>query len=375
MALVTSASCRLTVSSAALNAGTTSLAHSASESHALIFIAPPPLGSSPALTATLPARGSRAIARAKFQGFRQPSRDAQEVGGAEAGASAGASQEEAANGAAVSVAGGSEEDEGKRDDDVLPGNLDDAVRQAATSAAYFCNGGGTRAIVELLVPELENLSDEGAQQQLWDTSRTFLDSLKGQLDFENLRAVFPDAGSAALLKNQWPDAAFAFSSLMDRKPVFDSDDVVVLIAPGYQELSVVERIAGMLATEDGMTRPLIMWNARLVSGDVGVGLNVRRLRERFLSTFTTAYSLRPMAVGAIFRRYPSPWQLYLDDPERPGRYLLWREQGSKPNIDDIEEMYIATPGGGQPGEVEPSFLDQAIGIFSSFNRFMKSLSK
>ncbi|CAI5959300.1 unnamed protein product, partial [Closterium sp. NIES-64] len=298
---------------------------------------------------------------------------------------------------------------------VLPTDLDGAVRQAGESAAYFCNGGGTRAIVsgagaehsavaqqrhviwsgavrfsvpnppptprllpflpflsppplprgqvELLVPDLEIKSDEGAQQLLWDTSRTFLESLKGHLDFENVssifpspeyqhfsvgrsanvRAIFPDAGSAALLKNQWPDAPFAFSSLMDRKPVQEQDDVVVLITPEYQQLSVVESIGGMLATEDGLTRPLIMYNPRLVSGDVGVG--------------------------------SIPWQLYLDDPNEPGRYILLRQQGSKPNIDDIEDMYMAASGGGGPGAEEPSFIEQAIGVISSFNRFMQSLSK
>ena len=30
------------------------------------------------------------------------------------------------------------------------------------------------------------------------------------------------------------------------------------------------------------------------SGDVGVGLNARRLASRFMSTFTTTYSLRPI---------------------------------------------------------------------------------
>ncbi|CAI5470769.1 unnamed protein product [Closterium sp. Yama58-4] len=318
------------------------------------------------------ARGSRHVARAKFQGFRQSAGEAQE---ADSAAAAPASAEE--NGAAVAaVAEGAaeERDAGGRDDDVLPTDLDGAVRQAAQSAAYFCNGGGTRAIVELLVPDLEIKSDEGAQQLLWDTSRTFLDSLKGHLDFENVRAIFPDAGSAALLKNQWPDAPFAFSSLMDRKPVQEQDDVVVLITPEYQQLSVVESIGGMLATEDGLTRPLIMYNPRLVSGDVGIGLNVRRLRERFLSTFTTAFCLRPLPVGAIYRRYPNPWQLYLDDPNEPGRYLLFRQQGSKPNIDDIEDMYMAASGGGEPGAEEPSFIEQAFGVLSSFNRFMQSLS-
>lgn len=29
-------------------------------------------------------------------------------------------------------------------------------------------------------------------------------------------------------------------------------------------------------------KPLVMWNPRLVSGDVGVGFNVRNLRRNFL---------------------------------------------------------------------------------------------
>lgn len=53
-----------------------------------------------------------------------------------------------------------------------------------------------------------------------------------------------------------------------------------------------------------------MFNPRLASGDVGVGLSIRRMRENFLSRFTTTYSLRPIAdVGSVFRRYPGMWQV------------------------------------------------------------------
>jgi hypothetical protein len=55
---------------------------------------------------------------------------------------------------------------------------------------------------------------------------------------------------------------------------------------------------------------LVMFNPRLASGDVGVGLSVRRMRESFLSRFTTTYSLRPIQdVGSVFRRYPGTWQV------------------------------------------------------------------
>ena len=53
------------------------------------------------------------------------------------------------------------------------------------------------------------------------------------------------------------------------------------------------------------------------SGDVGIGLNVRRMRTDFLSAFTVTYSLRPLGeFGTIFRRYPNQWQVL-----RPGSCL------------------------------------------------------
>lgn len=70
----------------------------------------------------------------------------------------------------------------------------------------------------------------------------------------------------------------------------------------------------------------------LCSGDVGVGLNVRRLTKQFLSTFTTSYSLRPIAeLGSVYRRYPGMWQVFLEDPNaEPGRYILAAERPSRP---------------------------------------------
>ncbi|KMS99808.1 hypothetical protein BVRB_1g020590 isoform C [Beta vulgaris subsp. vulgaris] len=40
---------------------------------------------------------------------------------------------------------------------------------------------------------------------------------------QNVKTIFPDSGAAALLKYQWKDASFRFSSLSDRKPVDDED--------------------------------------------------------------------------------------------------------------------------------------------------------
>ncbi len=56
------------------------------------------------------------------------------------------------------------------------------------------------------------------------------------------------------------------------------------------------------------------------SGDVGLGLNARRIRDRFLRDFTVTYSLKPIGeVGSVFRKYPGMWQVFVEDLELPGR--------------------------------------------------------
>lgn len=168
-----------------------------------------------------------------------------------------------------------------------------------------------------------------------------------------------------MLKNQWTDAPFGFASLNDRRPVAEGDDIVVLAAPDPPGADDAIRIsqggwplgAGAQARCRGclrrgrehgavpcspqhvkllhlqyppptphLTHPnplhahpapglnegqsLVMFNPRLASGDVGVGLSIRRMRESFLSRFTTTYSLRPIQdVGSVFRRYPGMWQV------------------------------------------------------------------
>lgn len=175
-----------------------------------------------------------------------------------------------------------------------------------------------------------------------------------------------------MLKNQWTDAAFGFASLNDRAPVAPEDDIVVLAAPDPQgadeairisqgaRCSARMRMRGLAAHAWQHGAPVDMWgaapacpaatgvpaaparsllnpcpprpaglaegqcmvmfNPRLASGDVGVGLSIRRMRDSFLSRFTTTYSLRPIAdVGSVFRCYPGMWQVRRAD----GWPLVW----------------------------------------------------
>ncbi|KAK6233124.1 hypothetical protein SCA6_003197 [Theobroma cacao] len=261
------------------------------------------------------------------------------------------------------------EDE-EEDDSCLPSDLEGAVRQSGQASALFVSSGGLRAIVELLIPQLQFLDDEGAQAELWELSRIFLDTLIEETGCQKVRAIFPDAGAAALLKYLWKDAAFGFASLSDRKPVEHQDEIIVMVVPDYQMLDRVERIASELS--DDPPKPLIMWNPRLISEDVGVGFNVRKLRRYFLSSFSTVYSMRPFAAGAVFRCYPGLWKVFYDDKDRPGRYLLAKELVSRPDAEELEIIYGNVDEKSKQG---PSLFSQAAGIFSSLNRFMKAIAK
>ncbi|CAM8930612.1 unnamed protein product [Rhodiola kirilowii] len=199
---------------------------------------------------------------------------------------------------------GTEYEEMVEDDSCLPSDLEGAVRQSGIASATFVSSGGMRAMVELLVPQLQFLDEEGAQAELWELSRVFLDTLIEETGCQRVRAVFPDAGAAALLQYRW---------------------AVLLL--GFQP------------------RPLIMWNPRLVSEDVGVGFNVRKLRRNFLSKFTAVYYMRPLPSGAVFRCYPG-YVLELqivesiyDDKERRGRYLLAKELLSRPDAEELQIIY------------------------------------
>lgn len=120
-------------------------------------------------------------------------------------------------------------------------------------------------------------------------------------------------------------------------------------------------------------------NERLFShsGDVGVGLSVRRMRDRFLSTFTTTYSLRPIGEeGTVFRRYPDLWKVFISDLDMPGRYVLAAERSSRPAGDALDLIIMEARGGGEGQQAEGGVgLLQGLGqTVASLQRFMRSLS-
>jgi hypothetical protein len=79
--------------------------------------------------------------------------------------------------------------------------------------------------------------------------------------------------------------------LDDKKPMTDEDTLVIITCPDPPSLKAVQRLAET-ALEKGC--PLVMFNPRLASGDVGIGVAARDMRLNFLSTFNYVYSLAPI---------------------------------------------------------------------------------
>eukprot|EP00983_Pelagomonas_calceolata_P039250 1137096-Pelagomonas_calceolata.AAC.2 len=188
--------------------------------------------------------------------------------------------------------------------------------------------------------------------------------------------------------------------------------------------------------EEGLPeKPIVLFNQRLASGDVGLGLNVRRMRNFVLKDFAITYSLRPIGfgeIGTVYRRYPGMWQetqivelealtarqglgqfkqqgrrqhqqyleyiplcisvlqkkplslsdgVFLQDPELPGRYRLVAEKPSRPEGEYLDYL-VQQAMGTMEEEGKEGQQGGAGGIFgqlqrtvNSLNYFMKSLSK
>lgn len=277
----------------------------------------------------------------------------------------------------------------KRDDDVLPDSLTDALEEAARATRDAFDAGLERCVVEILLPEFFDplsgpvFAEEGDQQRFWKLTRRFLDNLVAGLPAgAAVRAVYPDVGVAAMLRNQWGgEVPFRFSSLNDRRPAAAEDEVVVVASADPQGLEAVVKLSAAL--EPGQR--LVLFNPRLASGDVGVGLSVRRMRQQFLSQFSVVYSLCPVGdLGSVFRRFPSLWQVFVTDAAAPGRFRLAAELPSRPGGEELDLILIQALGlqgaGGQGGGADApgadgGVLDRLSVTAAGLARFMRGLAR
>jgi hypothetical protein len=239
----------------------------------------------------------------------------------------------------------------------LPTTLEESIplAQAATIAAIA--DGYKRITVEIVIPELKSMG----------LARQFIEPFTDRGN--TLKVLFTDTGAAALAKRDWQDINFKIDDLGNsRSPIVDKiqaeDQLYIAIDPSAVEVAQVEKLCN--AAGD---RPVILFLPKLEDAAiVGIGYAARQLRDRFLTTLTCAYYIKPLETSAIYRCYPGQWQVW---QERDNEYALLAECPQKPVGDELDA--ILTPSTATPGN--PTAPTKSAGIFASLGRFLRTLSR
>ncbi len=188
-----------------------------------------------------------------------------------------------------------------------------------------------------------------------------------------VRAVFPDAGCAALLSQRWKgQVSFTLSSLNDRGGAREGEAAMVVCAPDPQGVEDAQRLA---TAAEARGVPVVLLNPRLASGDAGIGLNARRVREQFVSRLLVTYCLRPVGDGTVYRRYPGRYQVFAADDAAPGRFRRIAESQSRPAGEDLADMLEQAAREGPDGQPAPpeGIVGNLTRTIGTMLRFMNSL--
>ncbi len=227
----------------------------------------------------------------------------------------------------------------------LPNNLEDTTEQAIASTYQAIADGATRVLVDLRFPELKSMPIA------YEFARSFNERYGNAW-----QAIFSDAGAAALAKREWADLNVSVRGVNEgRRAIREEDKAFLLVEPSSVEVDQVEKLVQLAGD-----RPFVMLNPRLENSEVGLGLSARRLRDRFLSTFETAYYIKPLDLGALWRCYPQTWQVWVNTEE--GMQFL-SEVEQRPSSDDIDRLFRQ-----KTGQKTGSFLGRLQELFNALGR-------
>jgi hypothetical protein len=240
---------------------------------------------------------------------------------------------------------------------MLPQNLEESIAQAQSATTAAIAAGHAKVTVEIVYPELRFMG----------VAEKFLPVFAD--DGSGLRVLFTDTGAAALAKRDWPNAEFQIADMgSSRSPVTEKiqseDRLFVAVEPSAVE---VEQIEKLCQAAEG--RPVVLLLPKLEDAAiVGIGYAARQLRDRFITTLTTAYYIKPLSDDLIiYRCFPGQWQVW-QIPNGGDAYEVMAELDHKPMGDELDNLLA---GGTAADPAQP----KAAGIFSGLQRFMRTLSR
>ncbi len=242
----------------------------------------------------------------------------------------------------------------------IPKSLEEAIAQARVATKAAIADGYTRLLVELVFPELKTMPL--ALQFI-----PVFEDLGSQL-----KVLFPDAGSAALARRDWGQVPFKIDDLgSSRSPVENKiqpeDQVFLLVEATAVEVAQVEKLC-----QAAGSRPVILLAPRLEDAAVvGIGYSARQLRDRFIKTLESCYYIRPLEGAALFRCYPSPWQVWREVNDD---YQLIAEQPQKPVGEALDQILFTTSGSTSTDTGETPQVKKP-GLVTGLQRFLRALSR
>jgi len=239
----------------------------------------------------------------------------------------------------------------------LPADITEAVTQAQAATQAALDAGYTRVQVELKIPELK----------IQPIAEQFIQPFTPLGN--QLRLLFPDAGSAALARRDWGNPPYTLRGL-NETPIKDTDALFIFIEPSSVEVEAVEQICN-----GASPRPVILLNPCLEDvAVVGIGYASRQLRDRFLSTLATCYYFQPLDQAVLFHCYPHPWQLWQEEGDT---YHCRAEFAQRPSGEEVENLLYGVPDGAgeSPGGEGSAPSANKPGFLVGLQRFIKALSQ
>lgn len=242
----------------------------------------------------------------------------------------------------------------------LPNTLEEAIAQAQVATQAALAAGKTRLQVELVFPEIALQAQSIAQQFI---------PLFAQLGLKP-KVFFPDTGAAALARRDWGDMPLIIDDVgTSRTPVErkiqPEDEAFLLIAPSAVEVAQVEKMCNLAGD-----RPFILLNPQLEDiYVVGIGYAARQVRDRFLNTIESCYYIRPLQGAALFRSYPSLWQVWLEIEDD---YQLIAQAPERPVGDALDQILAKATGTSATADTPPS---RKPGFLTNLQRFLDALTR
>jgi hypothetical protein len=239
----------------------------------------------------------------------------------------------------------------------LPKDLDEAIAQAREATKAALADGYRRLQVELVFPELK----------VQTVAEKFLPALEDC--GEHLKVYFPDAGAAALARRDWGQKPYVIRGMSESKgQMQQSDEIFLFVEPSSVEVNLLEK----MCSEAG-DRPVVLLLPRLENvATIGIGYAARQLRERLLNTIESCYHIRPLEGAAVFRCYPSPWQVWREVGDS---WELISEMPQKPVGDVLEQILQGTESATGSEELQPQPQPKRQGFVAGLKSFLRALNQ